>query len=222
MVKYHPDARFLTDYTAGSLPQSQALCVSTHLHYCQSCRVKVRELMELGTELFVQQQPASVGEDSFSRLLTRIETQPAAEATVKEPASADSKLPHAINKLTRGNLDNLSWRKVGKSFRFSPLKLDDPKRETTLFHIKAGGHVPHHRHGGDEITIILKGSFSDNEDKYGVGDFIVRTSGEAHRPVASQDEDCLCLATLDAPIVMSNWFYRMLMPLMGSGTSLTS
>jgi putative transcriptional regulator len=40
----------------------------------------------------------------------------------------------------------------------------------------------------------------------------VRTQGEAHRPVASQNEDCLCLSTLDAPIQMSSWLLRLLMP----------
>ena len=69
--------------------------------------------------------------------------------------------------------------------------------------------MPHHRHQGDEITVLLKGSFSDQEGKYVVGDFIVRTKGETHRPVASQDQDCLCLAALDAPIVMSNWLVRL-------------
>ena len=70
--------------------------------------------------------------------------------------------------------------------------------------------MPHNKHQGDEITVVIKGSFSDHDDKYSTGDFIVRTSGEKHRPVASQDEDCVCLITLDAPIVMSNWFYRVL------------
>ena len=52
MVRFHPDARFLTDYAAGSLPVSQALCVATHLHYCPGCRLRVGELTELGAELF--------------------------------------------------------------------------------------------------------------------------------------------------------------------------
>jgi len=218
MVKYHPDARFLTDYTAGSLPQSQALCVSTHLHYCPTCRGKVRELTELGTVLFVQHKNSTVSttvsDADFDRVLARLADQPVSQPEPVSQPQVVSILPHAIEKLTRGNIDNLKWRKVGKGFRYSPLNLGDPGRETTLLQIRAGGNVPHHKHAGDEITVILKGSFSDNEDKYAVGDFIVRTAGEAHRPVASQDQDCLCLATLDAPIVMTNWLYRLLMPFM--------
>jgi putative transcriptional regulator len=217
MVKYHPDVRFLTDYTAGSLPRSQALCVAAHLHFCTACKARVRELTELGSELFDQQQPLPLQSSAFDRLMDRINTgaapasgTPAVRAPRPVPGNGD--LPRAIARLCQGDVESLSWRRIGKHFRHAALKLGDARRETTLFHIKAGGAVPHHRHGGDEITVVLKGSFSDHEDRYGVGDFIVRTQGEAHRPVASQDEDCLCLSTLDAPIQMSSWLLRLLMP----------
>jgi len=220
MPKYHPDARFLTDYAAGSLPASQALCVATHLHYCPQCRLKTGELTELGAELFMQLEPARVDQSEYLRLLDRLKQSPAAEATrmSSQPSSqlpmqqkagqSVSILPKAVHKLAGGNLEQLNWRHIGKNFRIANINVGDKQRETSLFCIKAGGHVPHHRHKGDEITVILKGSFSDNEDKYGVGDFIVRTRGETHKPVASQDEDCLCISTLDAPIVMSNWLLR--------------
>lgn len=218
MVKYHPDARFLTDYSAGSLPVAQALCVSTHLHYCRSCMAKVRELTELGALLFQQQSPSPAAPDQFDSLLRRVDALPAAApreatpiATGTTPANTGSaSLPRPLHKLARGNLDNLTWRRIGRSFRYSKLSTGDKGHETALLHIKAGGNVPHHRHAGDEITVVIRGSFSDQDDKYGVGDFIVRTSGEQHRPVASQDEDCLCLSTLDKPIVLSNPFYRLL------------
>jgi putative transcriptional regulator len=214
MVKYHPDVRFLTDYTAGSLPRSQALCVAAHLHFCTACKARVRELAELGSELFDQQQPLPLEPSAFDRLMDRIGDRvvsaPAPPAST--PVQRDG-LPRAITRLCKGDVESLGWRRIGNHFRHAALKLGDPQRETTIFHIKAGGAVPHHRHGGDEITVVLKGSFSDHEDKYNVGDFIVRTQGEEHRPVASQNEDCLCLSTLDAPIQMSNWVLRLLMPL---------
>lgn len=234
--KYHPDVRFLTDYSAGSLPASQAICVASHLHYCSQCRARARELKELGTALFVRQKPVAVTPDAFERLLTRLPARQAGgDAASSEPTppgervnapvapvgagegsapGPDSRLPRAIDKLCRGNTENLRWRGIGKRFRYAPLQLGDRERETSLLHIRAGGSVPRHQHRGDEITVVLQGSFSDNEDKYGVGDFIVRTPGEIHQPVASQDEDCLCLSTLDAPIRMSNWLLRLLMPLL--------
>lgn len=218
MIKYHPEARFLTDYSAGSLPQEQALCVATHLHYCQACRLKVRDLTELGSLLFMQQDaPPADGtnrERNFSRLMERVAVAGATTpvtASAAEPAP--DALPHGLHKLSHGNIEGLKWRRVGRNFRYSRLPVGNTHRETSLLHIRAGGSVPHHRHSGDEITVVLRGSFSDQDDKYGVGDFIVRTTGEKHSPVASQDEDCLCLATLERPIVMSNLLFRLLAPL---------
>jgi putative transcriptional regulator len=219
MIKYHPDARFLTDYAAGSLPVSQALCVATHLHYCAPCRAKIRELTELGAELFMQQQPVATGEGEYERLLARLgDTQPPEDAA-KHQDKAVTILPRAVHRLANGNVEQLRWRHVGRNFRYSPLDVGDAARETSLLCIKAGGRVPRHRHNGDEITVILQGSFSDREGKYGVGDFVVRTKGETHQPVASQDQDCLCLATLDAPLVMSNWLLRLGMRLFNSEPS---
>jgi len=217
MIKFHPDIRFLTDYAAGSLPESQALCVSAHLHYCPSCRIKVGELMALGTELFVSQQPVAPEADSFDKIMNRIDsgevkTPTDSQDRVDDTHSPQSGLPRAIQKLTKGNIETMNWHRIGNAFRYSPIRMNDPQRETSLMHIKAGGTLPKHHHKGDEITVVLKGSFSDQEGRYHAGDYLVRSSGDTHTPVASQDEDCLCLATLDAPIVMNNWLYRMLMP----------
>lgn len=215
MINYHPEARFLTDYAAGSLPASQALCVATHLHYCAVCRAKAGELNELGAELFCRQTPAEVKAEEFAQLMQRIDAMPqtaqSSAATQTERNRMSSLLPRALQKLTNDNLDALDWRQIGRNFRFATLNLGDRLRETSLLFIKAGGSLPHHRHRGDEITVVLSGSFSDSEGKYSVGDFVVRTQGESHRPVASQDQDCLCLATLDAPIRMSNWLLRLAM-----------
>ena len=73
LVKYHPDTRFLTDYAAGSLPESQALCVAAHLHYCPTCRSRIAELTQLGTEFFMEQKPAEITEDSFEHVMAKLE-----------------------------------------------------------------------------------------------------------------------------------------------------
>lgn len=224
MVKYHPDTRYLTEYAAGSLSRSLSLCVAVHLHYCPVCRSRVRDLTGLGAALFEALEPQPVADDAFARLMTRIgEDEAPALNGLAAPRGAQAPatpiLPEAIRKLARGDLDSLDWRSVGKSFRYFNLQAGDDTRQTSLLHIKAGGTVPQHRHGGEEVTVVLKGSFSDLEDHYHLGDFIVRTPGEKHRPVASQHEDCLCLATLEAPNTMTNWVFRVLQPLFRTRTA---
>lgn len=227
MVKYHPDTRYLTEYAAGALARSLALCVSVHLHYCPACRARVRDLTTLGAELFAGLEPLALEPDAFSRLDARIDALPAARsgqaaAAKASPGAAPAVpiLPPPIHKLTRGDIHRLKWRTMGKSSRYFRLQSGDDRRLTQLLHIRAGGKVPQHWHTGEEITVVLKGSFSDREDHYHQGDFILRSAGEKHRPVASQHEDCLCLATLDSPITMTNWLYRLLLqPLMNLRTA---
>lgn len=220
MVRYHPDTRYLTEYAAGSLGRSLALCVSVHLHYCPACRAKVRDLCSLGAELFNAQEPVEVAHEAFGRLSARLDALPPRAGDSGEQAAlpeggralAVPILPSAIHKLTEGDLGRLRWHSLGKSFRYFRVPAGDA-RLTQLLYIRAGGRMPQHRHAGEEVTVVLKGSFSDREDHYHLGDFIVRSAGEQHRPVASQHEDCLCLATLDAPNTMTNWLFRLLQPL---------
>lgn len=225
MIKYHPDTRFITDYAAGTLPLSQALCVSAHLHYCSACRSRAHSLTDLGAGLMDKLEPEKLSPGSFEKIKLRLSQQVAGSKNddasteqitidkTKSRSRSENDLPRAINSYTGGSLGSLNWASIGKSFKYSNLNTMDHKRETTLFHIKAGGSIPKHHHRGDEITVVLKGSFSDADDHYHQGDFIIRTQGETHTPVASQDKDCLCLSTLDEPIVMNNWIYRLLVPL---------
>ena len=217
MVQLHPDIRFLTDYAAGSLPPSQAICVAAHLHYCGHCRAAVEGMVNVGSTLFTALEPVAPTEGLFDQIMSRVDAVKPASTDTEQPAEAvparKSYLPKVISNFVSEGLDQLNWHNIGKSFRYSYLDMKDSLRETSLFFINAGGKIPRHTHGGDEITVVLKGSFSDQDGCYRVGDFILRTRGEKHKPVAAQDEDCLCISTLDAPIRMTNWFYKLLVPL---------
>ena len=73
--------------------------------------------------------------------------------------------------------------------------------------------MPEHEHRGEEITVLLQGSFSDADGSYTRGDFLVRHAGEAHEPTATQDMDCICLVCLERPVRPRGLLYRMLEPL---------
>ena len=62
------------------------------------------------------------------------------------------------------------------------------------------------------MTLVLQGGFSDADGDYNAGDFIYRSLNEAHSPRAFADEDCICLAVLDAPLRFTGWKYRWMNP----------
>ncbi|MDP1932828.1 MAG: ChrR family anti-sigma-E factor [Gammaproteobacteria bacterium] len=234
MISYHPDSRFLTDFAAANLPLSEAVCVSAHLEFCGKCRAHVQQLADIGGHMLSRLQPQEVEKTSFERLMSRIGSgdgaqQAVADAILPTPSVAASEpvvaveessrasaagvfLPRALRRLSAGGLHNLSWVQLGNALRVAPVRISGDVRETAIYDIKAGGRMPEHEHRGEEITVLLKGSFSDAEGSYNRGDFVVRNAGEAHQPMATQDTDCICLVSLEKPVRPRAWFYRLLEP----------
>ena len=216
-VTHHPDSRFLNDYAAGSLPAAQALCVATHLAYCPQCRAQINQLAGVGGALLEQLAPTTVSDNLFDRVMSRLEQHPSVSVQHKVPAQPlqtddDGLLPDVIQKLARCNIASLSWRRISKALKLARLVTGDKRHESALYNIRAGGKIPPHRHKGIEITVVLRGSFSDHDGVYQNGDFIVREPGDHHHaPTATQDDDCLCLAVLDGPVRFTG-LYRLLNP----------
>jgi len=228
MISYHPDSRFLTDFATANLPLAEAVCVSAHLEFCGKCRAHVQQLTDIGGHMLSRLEPEAVSADSFEALMARVSTAaaPAASpvseqissaplATADQPARplAGAFLPRSVRRLTSGSLDKLRWVQLGKALRVAPLQMSDATRETAIYDIRAGGRMPEHEHRGEEITVLLQGSFSDADGSYTRGDFVVRHAGEAHQPTATQDMDCICLVCLEHPVRPRGLLYRMLEPL---------
>jgi len=228
MISYHPDSRFLTDFATANLPLAEAVCVSAHLEFCGKCRAHVQQLTDIGGHMLSRLEPEAVSADSFETLMARVGTAEApASAPVNEPVTleplstadeparplAAAFLPRAVRRLSAGSLDKLRWVQLGKALRVAPLQTSDASRETAIYDIRAGGRMPEHEHRGEEITVLLQGSFSDADGSYTRGDFVVRHAGEAHQPTATQDMDCICLVCLERPVRPRGLLYRMLEPL---------
>lgn len=228
MVSFHPDAKFLTDFAAGNLPLSEAICVAAHLEFCSKCRSHVQQLSDLGAQLMghLEPQMAAADEADFDKLMQRIDagdtgvqggtgsqTAPAPAAMPARVSSANPLgLPRVVQKLAQGGLQSLKWAQFGKSLRIAPIRIDERSRDTAIYDIKAGGRMPEHEHRGEEITVLLKGSFSDAEGKYVKGDFVVRNLGERHQPTATLDTDCICLVSVEHPVRPSSIWYRLMEP----------
>lgn len=223
MISYHPDSRFLTDFASGNLPLGEAVCVSAHLEFCGRCRVHVQQLKELGVSLFSRIAPEPLAQDSFEQLMTKIdaadgpaqEAEPAAQQVPRRAAASAPRMhwPRALGQWPEQGLAGLQWAQFGKALRIAPLPISGDARELALYDIKAGGRMPEHEHRGEEITVLLKGSFSDVDGSYAKGDFVVRNAGEAHQPTATQDADCICLVCLEHPVQPRGFFYRLVGPL---------
>jgi len=221
-VTHHPDSQFLNDYAAGSLPLAQSLCVMAHLAYCAPCRAQLNQLNSIGGALIEQLAPTPVSNTLLDRVMSQIDERQHPAVSVQHKVAAqpliqtndDGPLPDVISKLAHCDINTLRWHRISKSLGLARLTTGDRKHEAALYHIRAGGRIPQHRHSGTEITVVLRGSFSDHEGVYQNGDFVIRDSSDkSHAPTATLDDDCLCLAVLDSPVRFTG-LYRLLNPFM--------
>lgn len=220
MTNFHPDAQWLSEYVAGTLADSEALCVSTHLTYCEQCRKETADLMHFGATLFDHQQGTDDTLDTaLQQALSDIDSKAPdsldqhSPDDAPMPAATDEhkQLPHVIRKLINKNANELSWRKIGNKISMARLNDLGDEKEITLHKLQPGSSVSEHDHHGREITVVLDGSFSDDDGQYFPGDFLIREPGETHHPKAN--EECLCLAVCDAPVKFTGLFARLLNPL---------
>ena len=72
--------------------------------------------------------------------------------------------------------------------------------------------MPKHTHAGNELTLVLAGGFTDARGSYLRGDVAVTDEHVDHQPTADWDEDCLCLAVVDAPLRLTGRMTRFLNP----------
>lgn len=211
MANHHPELDLLIEHAAGTLALAPAACVSAHLNYCETCSRTHAQLQDVGAAMFDTLDPEPVGDALLDRVLARLDEEAPLSYQLPERSGQDA-TPALLRRLMSGDFRDLSWKKVTDSLRITPIKTGDPQFEFSLLHIKAGGEIPAHDHHGSEMTLVLQGGFSDDRGNYNPGDFIYRSATDVHSPRAFADEDCICLAVLDAPLRFTGWKHRWMNP----------
>ena len=212
----HPFDELLTAYSAGSLPLSQALCISAHLEHCHDCAQKLQHLNHVGSELMQKLKPSQASDDLKSRLLDMLDSLPE-DRPDDESRRQDPRVPRCLHQFVEHGYDELNWKRVSADIHSVELCRDSNGAKVELLKIRPGGSATTHTHLGDEYTVILEGSFSDESGLYGRGDFVVKNESDKHTPVATQDRECICLAVTEGPIQFTGFVHRLLNPFIRRG-----
>lgn len=208
MVNFHPTDNTLLEFSAGNLDWAIAICVSAHLQFCPTCRNKILQFDALGGNSLDKSEPQAVSASSFQSVMSRIKKKPcehASDAPQEPEKPVDPRaqaLPAVVQKLIPKERP-LPWKSLSKGLNTALLETGQNKYEVSLYKIKRGCKAFKHDHSGLEVTLVLEGSFSDEKGNYLPGDFIEKQPGDVHSPMASQDQDCLCLSILEAPVKMT-------------------
>ena len=201
-IKHHPSRAMLVDFSAGNLGTAESICVSAHLHFCDQCRNELMRLDQVASQLMTEAEPQTIDEDLFDSVMSKIDALPDAPTKVETEEKSD--FPHTVTKLINETESAPNWRRMSSSVDVARVQTGQNKFEVALHRICAGGKTPHHGHNGTEFTVVLKGSFSDEQAVYSEGDFLLRGPGDKHQPMGAQNGECICLSALEAPIKLSS------------------
>jgi putative transcriptional regulator len=210
-ASFHPDDALLLAYAAGSLDEATSLLIATHASFCRRCRSTIEDGESLGGALLEGLPPDPVDESALARLLDRLADEPVAAAA---PAAARPLpgMPATLAPYVPRKGNCIAWGWLAPGVR-QTLLLECRGSRVRLLKIAPNKPMPHHRHGGIEYTLILQGAYSDENGRYGVGDFSVADDGTAHQPIAAA-EGCVCLIMSGAPLQLTGRLSRLLNPIL--------
>lgn len=206
-IRHHLTDALLTAYSAGALPEAFNLVVATHVSLCDECRAALEACDAMGGAVLEDCDAAEVSEDSFAATLELIAAADRDEDTPREIRVSQGAFPAPLQDYAGIDVDDVQWRRVGGGVSQAILKTSKDAT-VRLLKIPAGVAIPDHGHRGTELTLVLKGAFRDEFDRFGPGDIEVANEDLHHTPVAEDGEDCICLAATDAPLRFSGLIPR--------------
>ena len=224
MIKHHPKFELLQSFVNGDLPASLAAGIAIHADMCSQCQEKINQLTEQVAEANFEQNflrkfvvddaedMAEIAELDFDSIIDEITASDEIESVKIENneqaiefKGSQYVLPKAIRNVELGKT-----AQIGKLSR-ARLQLDEGEIHTSLLHIDPGGSVPEHTHNGFELTLLLAGSFTDEQGEYVAGDFIMLDKRHQHHPVS--EHGCLCYTVANDSLHFTQGINKLLNPI---------
>lgn len=206
-----PIDELLAAYAAGSLSPPLHGLVAAHLAIKPDNRGFVAAMEELCGRAVQEATPAPV-RDRDSKLAAIFADEPAVAERPSLPPCAV--LPPPLQHLLGKGLSDVRWKTLLPGIRECPLR-EFGEVDAKLFSIRPGRVMPSHTHEGTEVTLVLRGGFSDPTGHYRRGDIAIADGEIDHHPRADEDEECICFAVLDAPLRLTGPVGRLFNRFMG-------
>lgn len=192
----------LAGYAAGSLPPAMHALIGAHLELSAVNRDFVKSLEDELARTVTRESPCAIRERQ-ARLDAIFACGHDPDARREGTAGVPRTLLHFLGK----PVDELDFRTVLPGVRECRIATDGGM-SAVFYKIRAGRKMPQHSHEGLEVTLVLRGGFRDESGHFRRGDIAVADEHLDHKPVADDDEECLCFAVLDAPLRLTGTLGR--------------
>ncbi|MGB0732959.1 MAG: cupin domain-containing protein, partial [Pontibacterium sp.] len=173
-INHHLDEATIVSYSAGALSQAMALVVATHLSMCPKCRARLHDAEAIGGALLDNMPSANIKEDGLTDMLAMLDmpvesdtgdkvldTYVSAPEKAKQSASK-SEVPEPLRGVIGDSFDDLPWKKIVGGVHYVDLPFQTRSGGVSrLLKISPGKSMLPHTHDGNELTLVLRGSFND-------------------------------------------------------------
>lgn len=210
-ISHHPPDDLLADYAVGALPEAEHLVLAVHVHGCARCKRFVGTMEQLAGAALADAPAVPQVAGEFTTVMERIARRP--QRPQAEPARLDldpelAELPEPLQRSRMGQ-----WRWVAPGLSQRPILLT-PAGKSRAFLLKGqpGTRLILHTHTGDELTHVLKGSYTDQTERYEPGDLDFSDEQVEHEIVISDDGPCLCLIALTGDLKLRGLLGRLISP----------
>jgi putative transcriptional regulator len=208
---HHPGEATLLAYAAGGLGEGLSLVVASHLSFCPECRANVAAGEAVGGSLLDELAPAELDRGARDRMLALIDKAvPSPAPALPRRAPADPLVPAPLAAYLGGGLSAIEWRILAPGLRQSELLPHDLMGGANLrmLRIAPGKKMPRHGHTGTELTLVLRGAYTDELGRFGRGDVAETDDDIVHEPLSERAEDCICLIATEGPLKFDSLIAR--------------
>ncbi|WP_417693104.1 ChrR family anti-sigma-E factor [Roseibium sp.] len=207
----------LAGYAAGTLASPAQALVGAHLELKDTHRDYVSSLEALAG-LGVDESPPVALSDREGLLASIFSLEPEKVENIRVSAqTGDDWVPLSLRPLLeQGKMpgkSDLPWKTLLPGVKECKLGEFDGCM-TSLLWVRAGKAMPSHTHSGTELTLILKGGYSDDDGHFETGDIAFADHEIDHKPIADEGEDCICFTVTEGSLRLTGPIGRLFAPFM--------
>ena len=222
IINHHLDEATIVSLASGALPAPFAVVAEAHLSLCRTCQARKRKAEAIGGILLEEAAPAGLSDGALNNMLERLEAEKRNGASLQLPDSPekpkcrDALVPAPMRPLLGTSLSDITWKRAGLGVGVHKIDLgDDSDGMLYMVKVEAGRTLPSHGHGGNEVTLVLSGSYTDRFGQFARGDIADLDSDVEHQPVVDPGDECICVVASEAPARFKHMLPRLFQSLVG-------
>jgi putative transcriptional regulator len=212
-ITHHLDDTTLLAFAAGTIGEAHGILVASHLAMCPTCRAALRNAEGLGGGILESQTEQAVSDVCRAATLASLDAAIALKVAVKPKSDLPLALARAMGDVA---LSDIHWHKKAPGVSVFDVPLSKgSKTKLKMLKLGKGRTMPEHGHGGEELTLILKGSYHDKMGRFSPGDVADLDHEVEHQPIVDSDEDCICVIAFETRAKYKTILAKLAQPFVG-------